>query len=653
MAERHVFPQTGDRDDAENFNQMIGHDLLSNQVTNGLSLSPDYTVPEVDISTGVCFIRRSSATASSTGETRLDATYVVQLPSVTKSLTDNTVNYVYVDPGFGTNDNASIEVYIDQTNPGSDELEIGSVDTSNDTVNEVNRGTSVQQATIRDLLHLLDDVRLCFGDEPDFCLEYNTTSDELELYDDVNDTLKQSWDKSGDTSVPNGALQVGSDIETTGSITVWSASNNHIPQARLEHDTITVAGNSVSLGGSTTVSYGDLSNTGSFPIANGDLSNSDVTVAGNTVVLGGSTTVSYGDLSNTGSFPIANGDLSNSDVTVAGNTVSLGGSTSIGHGDLSGVGSSNHHSRYSDEEAQDAAANALNGGSSISVSYDDSNSTITIDYTGSGGGSYSDENAQDAVGSILTGTGSATITYDDSNDTIEVYADTNTEKSFEEIDDRVASILTESGGTTIQYNDSNDTIDIFSEEKRTYEEIEDQIGTSIDGGTDISVSYDDFNGTTTIDYTGSGGSSYSDEDAQDAVASALSGDSKIDISYDDGGNTINLTAPDAGSGMYFSTTADEYIVGSSDSINTNSNSVSVNINSSEGIQSTSSGIQVDEDEPFNWTGDHTWEAQGGGLSNAIEFANGSGTAFMQGVDSGSAGAELEVSDSDGNSTIIT
>jgi len=49
---------------------------------------------------------------------------------------------------------------------------------------------------------------------------------------------------------------------------------------------------------------------GSYPVANSDLANASVTVAGNSVSLGGSTDVAYPDLSDTGtSFPIPIGDL--------------------------------------------------------------------------------------------------------------------------------------------------------------------------------------------------------------------------------------------------------------------------------------------------------------------------------------------------------
>jgi fibronectin-binding autotransporter adhesin len=68
-----------------------------------------------------------------------------------------------------------------------------------------------------------------------------------------------------------------------------------------------------------------------------ELANDSVTVAGNTVSLGSSTGVNYVDLGDTGSsFPIPNGDLSNSSVTVTagnglknGGTVSLGGATTV------------------------------------------------------------------------------------------------------------------------------------------------------------------------------------------------------------------------------------------------------------------------------------------------------------------------------------
>jgi|GEM_PF-4567909 len=140
-------------------------------------------------------------------------------------------------------------------------------------------------------------------------------------------------------------------------------------------DSVTVAGNSVSLGGSTGVDYTDLASTGSsFPIPNTDLANPALTVAGNAVSLGASTAIAHADLSGLGAddhhardhdhteagiSPIPNPALANSSVTVAGNSVSLGGSTGIAHSDLSGVGASDHHARPSAGDGLDENANAF------------------------------------------------------------------------------------------------------------------------------------------------------------------------------------------------------------------------------------------------------------------------------------------------------
>lgn len=129
MASQHTFPQTGDNDDAENFGQMIGRDNATGYVSSGMGLSVDYGVPEVTISTGVAFVKQSSATASSTGETRLDVGYVVQTPQQTKSLADGDNNYVYLQPNLGTNDNGQFIVYQDESNASSSELQIARITT--------------------------------------------------------------------------------------------------------------------------------------------------------------------------------------------------------------------------------------------------------------------------------------------------------------------------------------------------------------------------------------------------------------------------------------------------------------------------------------------------------------------------------------------
>ena len=61
----------------------------------------------------------------------------------------------------------------------------------------------------------------------------------------------------------NHAFEAGLDVDadiTDGETVIWDNENEYVPQGRLENDAVTVAGNSVALGGSTDVNYTDLEN---------------------------------------------------------------------------------------------------------------------------------------------------------------------------------------------------------------------------------------------------------------------------------------------------------------------------------------------------------------------------------------------------------
>jgi len=156
--------------------------------------------------------------------------------------------------------------------------------------------------------------------------------------------------------------------------TIWDTSSQEIPDSALgsitnntlSNSSVSVAGNSVSLGGSTTVNHADLSNIGSSDHHSKTTSASELTdVSADSV--SGAHHSRYSDSEAVtavgASTPFANSDLSNSSVSVAGNSVSLGGSTTVNHADLSNIGSSDHHSRYSDSEA----VSAVNSETSLSV----------------------------------------------------------------------------------------------------------------------------------------------------------------------------------------------------------------------------------------------------------------------------------------------
>lgn len=361
MAEQITFPQSGDKNDAEHFAALVGQDNLTDHVARGMNFTVDFTVPEVTISTGKAFLSLDSGTASSSGDTVLDLNHFVQMPQTTVSLSDGSTNTIFIEPDYLTDDNASFAAYTDTSNASADAFRIGTVDTSADTSTEENR-------------------------------------------------------------VPD--VDVGQITDSGGNV-IYDDSNNWINQSRLENDSVTVAGNSVSLGGSTTVDYIDLNDTGSsFPIPNSDLSNSSVTVAGNSVSLGGSTAVSVSDLSDVASSseaagqipvwnatnsqyenasltggteiaitegdasvtidldtPIDNADLSNDSVTVAGNSVSLGSSTAVSVSDLSDVASSSESAgqlpiwNASNSQYENSL---LTGGNAISVTNGDASVTLDV-----------------------------------------------------------------------------------------------------------------------------------------------------------------------------------------------------------------------------------------------------------------------------------
>jgi len=171
-------------------------------------------------------------------------------------------------------------------------------------------------------------------------------------------------------------------IEPDGSIrvrgtTVYDATNGQVPLTVLEADTVTVAGNAVTLGGSVAVAHADLSAIGANdhhtePSAGSGITDESdnefgltenaVTVAGNLVALGGSTGIDHIDLAGIGpddhhTDPSAGSGITdeadnqfglvNDAVTVAGNVVALGGSTSVDHADLSAIGPDDHHTEPS------------------------------------------------------------------------------------------------------------------------------------------------------------------------------------------------------------------------------------------------------------------------------------------------------------------
>ena len=236
-----------------------------------------------------------------------------------------------------------------------------------------------------------DTISVTRGQEATAASSHPTTSDlhlapTSKMFADID---SQKLDVSGDQM--GGTLDLNSNDLEDGSTTIWNHSGGYLEQSVLENTSVTVAGNSVSLGASTAVDHTDLSN-----IATDDhhtkYTDENAQDAVGTI-LGSNFT--YDDAND-------NISLSSDTVTVSGNSVSLGGSVSVAHNDLSNISTSDHHSKTnSASELSDVSADSVTDAHHVK---------------------YTDESAQDAVGTIL----GSSFTYNDANNTIVLTSDTIT-----------------------------------------------------------------------------------------------------------------------------------------------------------------------------------------------------------------------------------
>lgn len=163
----HVYPEDpgtgasdGDWSDAANLAQLayaVGH---RNYVVTGLVFS-NISGTSVDISQGVAVVTDASATAKNTSETRDSVAYVAEADARTGvSLTDNTINYVFLDIDLTADDTISYVVNTTDSAPTEPSLKIGTVDTNDNTATTLNRfatpvlvqdsGTDVEYAGVLD-----------------------------------------------------------------------------------------------------------------------------------------------------------------------------------------------------------------------------------------------------------------------------------------------------------------------------------------------------------------------------------------------------------------------------------------------------------------------------------------------------------------------
>ncbi len=202
----------------------------------------------------------------------------------------------------------------------------GELDAS-DTTTSLGGGNGINPDSISDG----DTVSVSLSDLAGNNLRVNSTSGEL----DANDTTKSTSLTGGNGVLPT-SITDGDTIEIN--LSDIAGDNLDVDSTNGELDADNTTGITSLTGGAgidpASISDGDTVS----------LTSDSVTVAGNSVSLGSSTSIAYTDLSDTGgSFPIPNSDLLNDSVTVAGNTVALGTSTGVAHSDLSTAPASAHH----------------------------------------------------------------------------------------------------------------------------------------------------------------------------------------------------------------------------------------------------------------------------------------------------------------------
>jgi hypothetical protein len=179
-----------------------------------------------------------------------------------------------------------------------------------------------------------------------------------------NGTLNATLEGEGIQSLTGGDGIAPSDIGNQDTLSVaWEDAGALDPSGSLPSDTVTVAGNSVSLGGSTGIDHGDLSNVSAnqHHAKNHDHSESDIDA-------------------------VPNAGLVNNSVTVAGNSVSLGGSTALPHNDLATITSNDHHTRPSAGTGTTDDSNTfnVNAGAYLSASSSDISFAGAAEWAGTG-----------------------------------------------------------------------------------------------------------------------------------------------------------------------------------------------------------------------------------------------------------------------------
>lgn len=129
-----VFPESGnDIIDETALTKWLGRSNISGYVKSGLSITPDYTTPSVDISAGTAYIDDGDQDWYSEVDGRTGL-----------GLTDAATNYIFLEYTAANDDDLSYHIDTDNSAPSNPNLLIAEVDTSNDTYTVHNRYPTVE-----------------------------------------------------------------------------------------------------------------------------------------------------------------------------------------------------------------------------------------------------------------------------------------------------------------------------------------------------------------------------------------------------------------------------------------------------------------------------------------------------------------------------
>lgn len=249
----HVFPEDqgtgasqGDWDDAANFAQLSDAVGNTDYVVRGLGLNnPDYTNLTIDVGQGVAAVSQASATANNTTESRDGVSFVAEADARTGvGLSDNATNHVYLDVDLSADDTISIVVNTTGSKPAEPSLKLGEVDTSNNTVTEVNRRRKLGDAEAQSLVvngnvdlgtNAINTVENIWGSGSGWAT-LRTNGQPWRVRDTTNGQDVAVFREGGNVFMPNGGVTVSS-VEPSSSSDLIINSNGGATGVRVRDST--------------------------------------------------------------------------------------------------------------------------------------------------------------------------------------------------------------------------------------------------------------------------------------------------------------------------------------------------------------------------------------------------------------------------------